>query len=306
MNEVIRPYPFTETVGEEVVDFAIGQNLDSLLKLPFFDNYNKDELRETFSTYYSFAKLYFREEEELRKEGKPGANLYYHGKPHAVFSAPYDAISVFKGILQRNDKFSAHLTCEGVLAGIGGTTFHDVGYVSDGPVENYAARTPIHVEESKTTFEATVRLLGLPKEIDTEKVIRLGKIGIHGTYFPFNPERLDELNKMLDGLTLEEKKEAQIVRLAVQLADLGGQCARPDYFPKLVMKLRDEMNEAQPDSGTKIIGENHELKKNCEFFLDTFVRHCNSPIKNVETVAIALLGEKESKPLRDAWYNTYL
>ncbi len=301
MNETITPYPFE--AGEDIlkVKTETTAHMQILLGQPLFRPFDQEALLSSFETYYAFANMYFNEEEALRENEVKGANLFYHNRTHAVEQATYDAISLTDAILARNDRFSAHLTPEGTLAIVLAAMFHDTGYVSDGPVENYAARTPIHVNESMATFESMINLLGLPQGLDHAKVKKLGMIGIHGTHFPFTSSHRNESQELMHNLTIEERKEAQIVRLTTQFADLGGQCARPDYFPQLVINLRREMDEALPNLGTNIIGSDAELQPNCEHFLNTFVRKASYPTKNVETTAIAFVGPEKSQVFRNAW-----
>lgn len=311
MNEKLTPYPFTANENKETVEEATSNHMLRLIQSPLFESVDRANLLSSFKTYYAFSSMLFNEEEELRAQNVPGANLYYHGREHAIQQVTYDAISIVSEILKREDAFSNHLTVEGALSIILGAMFHDTGYVSDGPVENYAARTPIHVEESMKMFQSTLNLLGLPEEIDIKKVIKVGKIGIHGTHFPFTqkrtgdkPEiqsRLEEAELMMQELSIEEKKEAQIVRLSVQLADLGGQCARKDYFPTQVLNLRRELDSVAPDLGRKVVGNDNELVANREFFLNTFVLQRPLPVRNVETTALSFFGPETSKPFRDAW-----
>lgn len=335
MKEQLTPYPYTENENEETVERAMKTNLLGLLQTPLFKEFDRNELMSTFGIYYDYAKELFTEEEKLRAKNVPGANLYYHCKPHSVFQTPYDAISIVHLLLQRTDPHNTrgverpdpifeHITPEVVFSIILGTIFHDTGHVTDRSTDNYAARIKVHVEESKKMFATAIELIGLPDKLDREKIIKLGQIGIHGTYFPFTtersvetpgtPSRLEELRDMLDGMPQSFVKQAHIVRLAVQLADLGGQCARPDYFPYLVKKLRDEFNCEEPGKGTKIIGENHELKEKREKFIRNAVMRNPSeprpipnktPIQsqapNVELTALAFFGEEKSKPFRDAW-----
>lgn len=311
MNEKLTPYPFRATENREIIEETTSNHMLQLLQTPLFENVDRANLFSSFKTYYVFSNMLFNEEEELRAQNIPGANLYYHGREHAVQQVTYDAISIVGQILKREDSFSKHLTVEGTISIILGAMFHDTGYVSDGPVENYAARTPIHVEESMKMFQSTINLLGLPEGIDMKKVIMLGKIGIHATHFPFTrartsdkPEaqsKLEEMELMTQELSIEEKREAQIVRLSVQLADLGGQCARKDYFPTQVVNLRRELDSVTPELGTKIIGNDNELVANREFFFNTFVLHKPLPARNVETTALSFFGPKASQPFRDAW-----
>lgn len=84
-------------------------------------------------------------------------------------------------------------------------------------------------------------------------------------------ERKLEMKQLLDVLPKEERKEGVIVGLSVQLADLGGQTTRVDYFPALVKKLREEMDSANPGVGTAIIGQDHELVEKCRGFTKAVV-----------------------------------
>jgi hypothetical protein len=298
----IRPYPFESGENPILIQQQTETSMQNLLTDELFADLNSQELMSSFKTYYAFANMFFNEEEALRNSEVEGANLFYHNRSHAVQQVTFDAITLVKGILKRKDAFSKHLTANGTLSIILGSMFHDSGYVSAGPVENYASRTPIHVDESIANFESMVNLLGLPEGLDIQKVRLLGKIAIHGTHFPFTAVRMDESETLMGTLTAEESKEAHIVRLTTQLADLGGQCARPDYFPQLIKNLRDELNGATPELGTKIVGDDAVLAPNCEFFLNTFVRKQHSPTKNVETTALAFFGEENSRPLRNAWF----
>ncbi|MDO8269584.1 MAG: hypothetical protein Q7T54_02850 [Candidatus Levybacteria bacterium] len=299
MRETLTPYPFTATESRKTIEDATIQRAKELFAMPVFETNNQEELLSSFHTYYTFANMLFNEEEELRNSGTNGANLYYHGRQHAVQQVTYDAISIAKAIIQRNDSFSSHLSAEGTISILLGAMYHDAGYVNGGPVENYSARTPIHVDESIKELHSHLNLLGLPG-VDVQKVAFLGEIGIHGTHFPYTENRLAEFVKLTSDRSPNDKKEAQIVRLSVQLADLGGQCARVDYFPDQVKALRAEMNETSAGLGTAIIGADHELAANCEFFLSNCVGHNPPPKRNVETTAIAFFGANESKPFRDA------
>ncbi len=250
----------------------------------------KTELVATILQYFDFATALFSKEAISRILGGRYANLYYHNKHHAVYQAGFDGVQVARGIMTRNDFLSKNLTLEGVLAIVLGAIYHDTGYVTaqDHP-KNYAALTPVHVEASKKTFQKAVEFLGLPEGIDKGKVIRLGTVGIHNTYFPFTEERKMERQKLLENFkTPEEKKEAMIVALSVQLADLGGQVARVDYFPALLKNLREEMEAANPGSGMQIIGQDYELAKKCRGFLDFVVR------PTVGKTANAFLGKNNT------------
>lgn len=315
MSETFTLYPFEASENRETIESMTRLNMQELLENPLFQNYDRDALLSSFDVNYAFANMLFNEEEELRQNGIKGANLYYHGRAHAVQQVTYDAISITQSILNRSDVFSNHLSAEGALSIIFGSMFHDSGYVSDGPVENYAARTPIHVEESIKMYRTIIELNPLPKNVDKDKIIRLGQLGIHATNFPFTrtrsedkpyiPSRQEEADNLMQCLTPEEKKEAQIVRLSVQLADLGGQCARKDYFPVQVLNLRRELEAVCPGSGIKIIGDDNTLAPNREYFLDSFVLH-KPNARTVGTTARAFLGEENSQILLSAWKNNLI
>lgn len=85
-----------------------------------------------------------------------------------------------------------------------------------------------------------------------------------------------------------EKKEAIIVGLTVQLADLGGQISRVDYLPILLKQLRAEINCANPGMGTTIIGEDHELAQKCGDFTKAVV------LPTVGKTANAFFGKNNS------------
>ncbi|MBI2595492.1 hypothetical protein HYW46_02015 [Candidatus Daviesbacteria bacterium] len=250
----------------------------------------KTELIAIILQYFDFATALFSKEAISRILDGKSANLYYHNKHHAVYQAGFDAVQVARGIMMRHDFLSKNLTLEGMLAIVLGALYYDTGYVTaEKNPQNYAALTPVHVEASKKTFQQAVNFLGLPEGIDKEKVIKLGTIGIHNTYFPFTEERKMERQKLLDNFkTPEEKKDAMIVALSVQLADLGGQVARVDYFPTLLKNLREEMEAANPGSGIQIIGQDHELAKKCRGFLDFVV------IPTVGKTANAFLGKNNA------------
>lgn len=299
MKELLTPYPFLSTEDRSLVEFETEKHMHEILQLPIFDGHDRNLLLSRLNTFYAFANMEFNEEEELRTNGFKGANLYYHGRPHGVMQTTYDGISIAKAILQRDDAFSHHLTLEGVLSIVLGSMFHETGYVNAGPVENYAARSPIHVEESIKTYSSYIDLLGLPAGIDIDKVKKMGGIGIYSTHFPFTDTHLEEIRKMTQELTTDDRKEAQIVRLSIQLADLGGQCARPDYYPNLVVNLRQELNEGKPDLGNETIGKDCEMAENRAVFLETNLK-AGSDRKTVGNTLNAFFDKEVGKPFKEA------
>lgn len=268
----ITTYPFTDNEKENTVRSDIHRNAQLLFENSLFDTHNKTELLANFSSYFKRAEFLFQQEEAARKNGETKANLYYHNKHHAVYQTTHDAIVLTQAILARNDAFSSHLTAEGAYAIVLGAMYHDTGYVTDPSTSNYAGRTPVHVEYSMRSLWWSINKLGLPDSLDYNKVKELGMLGIHATHFPHTEKRTLEAKKMLNELTPQDRKEAHIVRLAIQFADLGGQTARIDYFPHLVKKLRAEMNASTENSGTNIIGTDEELDAKCRGFINFVVK----------------------------------
>jgi len=265
-------YPFTADEKEGIIRNDINRNAQVLFEHPLFEGHDKAELFGNFSKYLKRAEWLFQIEETKRKNGDVEANLHYHNKHHAVFQTTYDAITLTRAILARNDNFSAHLSAEGAYAIVLGAMYHDTGYVTDHTTKNYAARTPVHVEDSIWSLWWSINKVDLPDSLNYDKVRSFGMLGIHATHFPHTQEREAEAKKALVSIPPESRKEAQIVRLAVQFADLGGQTARIDYHPHLVKRLRDEMNAASENAGTNIIGNDEELDAKCRGFINFVVK----------------------------------
>lgn len=271
MNKEIGHYPFTQEQDSLIINRIKGN-------LYFFINdlFPVKGFRKTI--YYSLVKHFnyveslFSEEENLREKGDSRANLFYHNKHHALYQATFDAISVSGAIKARRDQMSKYLSTEGVLSIVLAAMYHDAGYVTaEQSPKNYAALTPVHVEKSKETLVLGIDKIGLPEFLDKEKIKKLAVLGIHNTYFPYTDERKNEFQKLLRGMNSWERKEAMIVGLSVQLADLGGQVARKDYFPERVKDLRQELDSASQGLGTKIIGIDQELAQKCSDFVKTMV-----------------------------------
>ena len=295
----ITTYPFTDNEKENTVRSDIHRSAQLLFENSLFDNHDKSELLANFSSYFKRAELLFQHEEVARKNGEAKANLYYHNKHHAVYQTTHDAIVLTRAILARNDAFSSHLSAEGAYAIVLGAMYHDTGYVTDPTTNNYAGRTPVHVDDSMWSLWWSINKLDLPDSLDYNKVKELGMLGIHATHFPHTEQRTLEAKSMLNELAPESRKEAQIVRLVVQFADLGGQTARIDYFPHLVRKLRDEMNASTENSGTNIIGTDEELDVKCRGFINFVVKETVGKSGN------ALLGEF-AHPYFKAWIKNCL
>ncbi len=287
-------YPFTAEEDEKIVKIATFQHMHKLLEHTVFENTNTQEAFLLFSQYYKTTKELFGCEENARKQGMAGANLFYHGKEHSIYQATYDAIMVTRAILERNDEFSGHVTPEGAFAIPIGALLHDIGYPLNGPHENYAARTPVHVTEGMKGAEEIIEKLGVPKTMNMQRIKELVSLGIHTTNFPFTQEHKEEAREKLETFSPEKRKEAQIVRLAVQFADLGGQTARIDYYPHLVRKLREEMNAAKAGMGNIIIGNEDELDTKCRGFMNFVVK------QTVGKTGNAFFGEF-SNPYFKAW-----
>lgn len=127
MTEQLTNYPFFHETSTSTVRQGVRDHAAALFAHPLFSNHER--LGEYFETYLSEAESLFTTEEKLRKKGVEGANLYYHSKEHAVYQTTYDAITLTRAVLARNDAMSSHLTAESAFAIPLGAMFHDVGYV---------------------------------------------------------------------------------------------------------------------------------------------------------------------------------
>lgn len=284
----IEHYPFKSGESQHSVRHAIRLQIQSLIcEIPNLKEKNT-VLEDYLMEHFLFAESLFCYEEQAREEGIKDANLFYHGKEHAVYQTTYDVLYVLRSILKREDALSAKLTPEGIVSAFIAAVYHDSGYVAVSKLPcNYAARTPIHVSESiKMAYEALEKIEA-PSFLDMAKIKKLTALGIYSTSFPFGQEQKEKIQEQLLDLDLPQKREAQIVRLAVQLADLGGQTARIDYTSELVLKLRKEMNGAASDLGTKIIGEDAEVAQKSTIFINHVVK------PTVGKTANALLGKKD-------------
>lgn len=285
----IDTYPYK--VGEDTTTIrrAAGCQFNMLLEGLDLSKPKKQALFDFFAFHFlNVERLYLPEETE-RRLGIPRANLFYHLKDHGLYQAGYDAASITKTILNINTHLRDNLSIEGAIAIPIASIYHDIGYVSADPnTENYASLTPVHVTESMKAYSQALQQNPLPDFLDTEKAIRLGENGIHHTFFPHTEKVRIESNSMLKDLSASERKEAMIIRLSVQLADLGGQVARPDYYPYLVKDLRRELDASGLCSGLAIIGSDDELLKKAQNFSRTFV------LPTVGKTANAFFGKENS------------
>ncbi|OGH38933.1 MAG: hypothetical protein A3B44_03775 [Candidatus Levybacteria bacterium RIFCSPLOWO2_01_FULL_38_21] len=256
----VEHYPFRMDEPEDVIEPAIFDQMEKLVRNPIFQLKDRGSIFNWMQKHFLRCRFLSQEEEELRKRNIMGADLFYHGKEHSVFQTTYNAISTTRAILSRGDKLSSHLTPEGVIAIILAAMYHDTGFVYE-EHQRFAIHSSIHVEESKRAATESVDLWGLPNQLNMDRLKKFVVVGIHGTHFPYDEKRATEGKYLINDLPLKDRKEAQIIRLAVQFADWGGQTARIDRYPEGLKRLREEMNACKPGLGTKVIGEDHELEK---------------------------------------------
>lgn len=283
-NIEVEHYPLKIGENPETVDKIV---LDQMTKLcfetPLFYK-NRGEMLWYMYAHYANAILRFSKEEKMRNYGNPNANLFYHNRDHAVYQTGFDATAITRAILRRQDQnpqdgLAKHLSLEGAFSIPVAGVHHDEGYVYEADAcESFVHRTPIHIEESKKAAIDAIDRIGLPDGMDIDRVKRLVAIGIHGTSFPYSqPDCKGEIpsetvKKMINELPIEWRKEAQIVRLSVQFADLAGQTTRVDQFPNGLNNLRKEMNIMETQKGDIIIGKDYdEMEEKWECFLE-FVR----------------------------------
>lgn len=292
-------YPFEIGAEEENVNAIMLDQIKKLTDHPLFPSNQREAISRYLSLHFLRAAFMFWDEEQLREQGLENANLFYHNKDHAVFQTTYDALCVDRAILSRQDKFSSHLTLEGAIAIPIAGSYHDSGFVyQKHPLVNFAQMSPIHVEESKRAAVESIDRMHPPENLDTEKIKKLVIIGIHGTHFPYDETRKAEGKRLIDELSQGDRQEGQIVRLAVQFADLGGQTARVDQNPEGLRRLREEMNACTPDMGTKIIGKDeYEMEEKRKQFLNFVIE------RTVGRTGNAFFGTREHSYARE-WHKT--
>ncbi len=297
MNSVeVEHYPFKLEENESVIHNGVLSQIEKLASCDVFPETEREEVVKYLYLHFLRSRFLFLDEEQLRGMGFSNANLFYHGAPHAVFQATYDALCVTRAILSRKDRFSSHLTPESAFAIPSAAVYHDTGFAYQKHVlVNCAGMSPVHVEESKRSAVESIDLLGLPNFLDPEKTKKLVEIGIHGSYFPYDSQRQKEGEDLMRDLPPELKKEAQIVRLAVQFADLGGQSARIDQFPEGLKNLRKELNCIRDGLGTQVIGEDDELDQKRQDFINFVVE------KTVGKTGNAFFGTRDHSFSRE-WH----
>lgn len=265
-------YPFTKEEPETRIHLEFGRHLSTLLREPLFDYQDRGKMWDLWSEHFTLARSYFEKEEQARINGDPNANLFYHNKEHAVHQAGYDAATISIMNLRRN-QIAPFLTPEGISSIIIAAEHHDDGYVYQAPDgANYAARRPIHVNESIRAALDSIDEIGVPPSLSKTRIKELVQVGIHATNFPFSEDNKQERRQLVDGMDTKDKKEAVIVALSVQLADLGGQVARPDYKKRLLDDLRRELNCEEEGKGDEMIGVGEEMSAKCNYFMENFVQ----------------------------------
>lgn len=294
----VEHYPFRMDESEFVVENAIFEQMRKLVDEPIFEQRDRESILQWLQKHFSRARFMFLDEEELRKKGSTQGDLYYHGKEHSVFQTTYDVLEEMRAILSRKDRLSSHLTCEGVLAPVVSSIYHDTGFV-DMPYNgySYAKNCDIHVSESIKVAVKSLDMWEIPEKLDSERLKKFVIIGIHGTYFPYGEKEAAEGRKLVNRLHPRDRKEAQIIRLAVQFADLGGQTARIDHYPEGVKNLRLELNHIRFGLGTQVMGEDHELEQKREEFVEFVVK------KTVGKTGNAFFGTNDHSFARE-WNRT--
>ncbi len=280
-------YPFSKDEAPTMVHAEYGRHLARLLEQPLFAYHNRTKVFDYVITHFQRAESLFDEEQLARKKGEPNANLFYHGREHAVYQAGYDSVTIAIALLDKS-KVARYLTPESVLAILIASANHDNGYVDGAPQDSsYAARQPIHVVESIRSALNNFDQISVPNGLNSEKIRKLIPLGIHATNFPFTQVNVAERKEMLASMDPKERKEAIIVALSVQLADLGGQVARHDYLDNL-KDLRREMNCVDEGLGNQIIGEDDEMGMKCKLFIENVIE------KTVGRTANAFFGSQDN------------
>lgn len=284
----IEHYPFQADENQGVLHYAVSEQIRSLVLQLSLSEQDSHQLNKYLKLHFLMAESTFAFEEMAQADGEDFANLYYHGEEHALYQTTYDAIYTVRSLLGRRDVCSKNLTMEGAAAIVIAACNHDTGYVSTTEIPcNYAAKTLVHISQGIENAKTALEKIKVPSFIDLTRVKSLTEIGIYSTNFPFLKEHKEGVRAKMENMSVPQRREAQIVRLTVQLADLGGQTARVDYTSKLVYRLRREMNSADPGSGDVIIGKDEEIAQKSAGFIDFVVK------PTVGKSANALLGSKD-------------
>lgn len=282
-------YPFTGEEEPSRIHSELRFAFNTLLEKPLFGDIDKKHLERSVAHLYIRAERMFAQEEQARQNGEDGANLYYHNVNHAVRQATWDGAITLNAILAPDNENGTKLTKEAVLGGLTGLTYHDTGLVfGTKPGENYAARGPIHVQESVKAMSEALTCVDLPQRLDKEKIRIFATLAIEATEFPYTAEQEQAAEAKISELSQADQEAAQIVRHVARLADLGGQTARNDYRAVHLANLRREMNCAQEGLGDRLIGQDHEIDEKCKEFMENVVD------RTVGRYARALLGPKST------------
>lgn len=288
---MVEHYPFKVGEKREVILPAIYEQIHALTL--FISKDLARDFKVYVNKYFHESEAMFDYEEQARAKGKSFANLFYHHRDHAIYQTTFDTAAILRAVLSRGGALASHLSRDGMMAALIGAMRHDIGFVTSQDSPNYAARSPIHVEEGMKNVKEVIKEIGLPSFLNQDRVTELAVLGIHNTYFPYQERNRAWMRSKIEAMTPKQRKEAHIVRLAVQFADLGGQVARVDYFPRLLWDLRREINAARPGSGIEVIGQDDQLASKYQGFIN-FVME---PM--IGKVANAFLGKDNT--YRQAW-----
>ena len=270
-TEKLGNYPFADDEKPARVHMEFGRHVQTLLEDPLFAHVDRDELFNYLSAHFVLAESFFLKEDEDRKKGKTNANLFYHHKGHAVYQTSYDTVTTFIALLAQDSQSASYLTVDGITAGIISAADHDSGYVLFAQDdENYAARLPIHVQLGMEASKNILEQIPTPAFLNKRKLKDFVYWGIHSTHFPQREEHIEEARRFSDTLDAKEAKEFDLVRLVVQLGDLGGQVARNDYWENL-KNLKKELNCYKEGLGEELIGTDSEMLPKCKIFIETVV-----------------------------------
>lgn len=291
---LVDKYPLAIGANPDKAKKYVTRKVNSFISDEIFNGIDRDEVRTGIFTHLRFAEREFVREEEARKRNLPGADLYYHGRPH-FFQAIYDTIAILEALARHNKQISKLLTARVCIAAIVASTYHDIGYVHQlKPGRSAAKRRPIHVELSKYVASRNVLDSNTFESFDREMLSSYIYIAIHGTHFPYKEEKAQEAERLISQLPESAQEEARLTLKVVRLADLGGQTARPDQFNVGLKMLRREMNHEEKGKGTAEIGTDLRINERRYGFVRGVV------IPTVGEIAAELFGSHDN-PYERAW-----
>jgi len=265
-NFEVAHYPYKLDESPSIVRPAIVLQFRLLLSELPIPEAQKKQVFCTFTSQFIEAEKPFILERNRREKGDPKANLFYHNLNH-TYQAGFDAMAIGNTLLRRKDHLAENLTSEGMIGLAIAGLYHDIGYISFNPdSESFASHTKDHVDASIKKASEFVTEIGYKGVLDNTKIVEMIRQGIHNTHFPFTETREDERRLMITELPKDWRKEAMIVRLATQIADLGGQVIRKDQYPDGTKALRQELEATSPGLGFNIIGTDEELIENAKRF----------------------------------------